>query len=436
MRNLDLRWLLCVITAGTAAPVVAQERFEQEPILYTTAASQDRVAQLQTQLARDTTLLTHGGHSGYLKSLLIRLEIDAASQVLVFSQTSLQLRQISPHRPRAIYYNDDAYVGWVQHGDVIEIAAVDPQLGTVFYTLRQAPDKPPRLVRDRGQCLSCHASARTQSVPGLLMRSVYCDASGRPWFGAGTYTTDHTSDFRKRWGGWYVTGQHGTMRHMGNALSLDREAPTQIDREQGANLTDLETRFPVEPYLRKTSDIVSLMVLAHQTQMHNRITLANHETRQALHYDTVMNKALERPADFISATTRRRIQSAAQQLVRYLLFTDEFPLSAPLKGEAAFQRQFTARALRDRQGRSLRDLDLKTRLFKYPCSYLIYSKSFRDLPPAVKTEVLNQLREALLGEAVAAHLPPDQRQAIASILSETLPGFRPRRAAAASPPDR
>ena len=423
MRNISQLLLLCLVVQWSAAATIAQDDFEREPVNYSKAAVHDRVARLQTQLDQDPSLLKHDSRFGYLQSVLQRLEIDPASQTLVFSQTSFQLRRISPQRPRAIYYNDDVYVGWVQHGDVIEIAAVDSQQGTVFYTLEQEPAEQPRFVRDRGQCMTCHASSRTQTVPGLLVRSVYCDASGRPWFGSGTFTTDHASDFRERWGGWYVSGDHGAMRHMGNVLATNRKAPEQIDREKGANVTDLNSIVKVEPYLRQTSDIVSLMVLEHQTQMQNRITFANFETRQAIHYDGVMNKALERPADYISDTTRRRIKSAAKRLVNYMLFKDEFPLASPVTGDEDYQRQFAARAIRDKQGRSLRDFDLKTRIFKYPCSYLIYSDSFQQLPAAVKQEVLTQLRTALVGESTAAHLTAEQRQSIAAILTETVPEF-------------
>lgn len=423
MRNTLRCLLLCLVGPGAAVTLTAQDDFDREPINYSSAVVHDRVARLQAQLQQDASLLSHDRQHGYLNSLLQRLEIDPASQTLVFSQTSFQLRKISPRRPRAIYFNDDVYVGWVQHGDVIEIAAVDGLQGTVFYTLEQERAAQPRFVRDRGQCMTCHASSRTQTVPGLLVRSVYCDASGRPWFGSGTYTTDHTSDFRQRWGGWYVTGRHGDMRHMGNVLATNRKSPEQIDREKGANVTDLNALLNAQPYLRRTSDIVALMVLEHQTQMQNRITFANFETRQAMHYDGIMNKALDRPADYMSDTTRRRIQSAATRLVDYMLFKDEFPLASPVTGDEGFQQQFAARAVRDQQGRSLRDFDLKTRIFKYPCSYLIYSESFRQLPAAVKNAVWLQLRDALEGDHAVGHLSPEQRQVIVSILTETVPDY-------------
>ena len=71
----------------------------------------------------------------------------------------------------------------------------------------------------------------------------------------------------------------------------------------------------------------------------------------------------------------------------------------------------------------MRDFDLTTRLFKYPCSYMIYSDSFEQLPTPVKTEVLSQLRRALSEEDPAAHLTADERASISAILTETLPDF-------------
>src|SRR5947209_11611205 len=80
---------------------------------------------------------------GYLPSVLKELNVPISSQTLVFSKSSFQLSQISPQMPRAIYFNDDTYVGWVNHGQFIEIATVDPKTGPVFYTLDQDYDPYP-----------------------------------------------------------------------------------------------------------------------------------------------------------------------------------------------------------------------------------------------------------------------------------------------------
>ncbi len=402
----------------------AQMELEQEPINYSTSTPQDAVTKLQARLdGGDLELGFDEGH-GYLASLLEALNIKPSSQVLVHSQTSFQLRKISPRRPRALYFNDESYVGWVQGGDVIEIMATDPHLGQVFYTLDQEQTDRPRILRDRGQCMICHSSSRTKNVPGGLVRSVFVNAGGQPHYGSGTFNIDHSSPFEKRWGGWYVTGTHGDMRHMGNVISKSRLDPENIDREAGANVNDLSDRLNTEPYLTPHSDIVALMVLEHQTQMQNFITAASYENRRAVHHDGVMNSALDRPEDFRSESTQRRIKSAGDKLLRYMLFADEFQLTAPVKGSSQFTEQIQSQGPRDSHGRSLRDFDLKTRMFKYPCSYLIYSPAFDALPSEVKRYVTTTLHDILTGSNQSkefAHLAAEDRKAIFEILTETKP---------------
>ena len=419
---------LFMITLGLAATrggvAYAQLDFEQAPISYYDAELRDPVAQLQQKIDRGEVRLEYSPEHGYLPAVLQALGISPASQMLVFSKTSFQLSKIAPYRPRAVYFNDDSYVGWVQEGDVVEISTVDPHLGGVFYTLLQEEVPAPRFVRDKGQCLACHASSRTQGVPGHLVRSVYVSPSGQPHFGSGTFTTDHGSPFDERWGGWYVTGKHGAMRHMGNLLSKDRDRPEQLDREAGANVEDLAGRVNVNPYLRPTSDLVALMILEHQTQMHNFITLANYTARQAAHQDRIVSEALQRDAGYQSESTQRRIASAGDKLVDYMLFCREFSLQAPVQGSSSFAVDFAACGPRDSQGRSLRDLDLQTRLFKYPCSYLIYSPAFDALPESVKGYVGQRLVHVLTqteNDPKYAHLSPADRQNILEILRDTKP---------------
>jgi hypothetical protein len=415
---------LCVLSICWTSPVISQDQFDSEPIRYSDADTDNPVAQLQQELESGKTLLQYDESNGYLPDLLRQLEIPESSQMLVFSQTSFQLRKISPDRPRAIYFNDDTYIGWVQGGDVIEVSTTDPQKGAIFYSLKQGQVDQPRFVRDQGNCLACHASSRTQGVPGHVVRSVWADKGGSPLYGAGTFTTSQESLFQQRWGGWYVTGTHGSMKHMGNLTAKDRDTAEFEEPESGWNRTSLDDLVNTRPYLKPTSDIVALMVLEHQTQMHNFITLANFETRSAQHYDQLMNKTLGRDPDFQSESAVRRMESAAEKLVRYLLFDDEFPLTDPVKGVSNFTTEFAARGPFDSQQRSLRAFDLQRRLFKYPCSYLIYSKSFAALPAELKQIIFRKLYDVLAAESSDDeydHLSLGDRQAIWEILSETHP---------------
>ncbi|MCA9027227.1 MAG: hypothetical protein KDA86_18610 [Planctomycetaceae bacterium] len=417
--------ILCacaMIVLFTSRESFAQLDFEGEPINYNTAPESNRIAELAARLESGEIELEYDKKHGYLPSLLEALDVPVSSQMLVFSKTSFQLRRISPRRPRALYFNDDVYIGWVQRGDVIEISTADRELGGVFYTLSQEESEQPRFIRDRGQCLTCHASSRTADVPGHFVRSVYADDDGEPLFGFGTFTTDDRSPFVERWGGWYVSGTHGKQRHMGNVMMESYEDEKAFDREAGANVTNLETLLNVSPYLTETSDIVSLMVLEHQSQTHNQITRTAFETRSALHYDSVMNKALDREADYRSDTTTRRIDSVADKLIDRLLFVGEFPLEAPVEGTSGFANDFVSRGPFDSQGRSLRELDLTHRLMKYPCSYLIYSQSFDGLPDVAKEVIYRRLHQILTGadnDERYAHLTPAIRKSILQILRET-----------------
>jgi hypothetical protein len=188
------------------ATVLADDEFEREPIFYSQSVPNNLISRLQAKLDSGEVTLTHEGDKSYLRSLLQALEVPEASQTLVFSKTSLQMRRISPRTPRAIYFNDDVYVGFCQSGDVLEISAVDAQLGTVFYTMNQDENEKPQFQRRTDNCLVCHSSSRTEGVPGHLVRSLYVDVSGQPMLSAGSRMVDHTTPIEQRWGGWYVTG--------------------------------------------------------------------------------------------------------------------------------------------------------------------------------------------------------------------------------------
>jgi len=415
---------LAGFAGGPSGLALGQTFFEQEPINYHTAPVNDPVARMQKAMARGDVELKFDEKHGFLKSVLRSLDISPSSQMLVFSKTSFQLNRISPSTPRALYFNDDVYIGWVQGGDVIEVSSVDARQGTIFYTLAQKESATPRFTRDRGDCLSCHASSRTKDVPGSFARSVYPSATGLPHFNAGTFRTNHSSPFPERWGGWYVTGTHGAQRHMGNAIASDKNDPEKLDKETHANLNGLGKLVDTSPYLTPHSDIVALMVLEHQADMHNLITRANYDTRRALRDAAVLNEMLDEPADYLSPSIRRRIANAGEKLLKYMLFVDETRLTDTVQGTSAFATQFSSRGPHDSQGRSLRQFDLNRRLFKYPCSYLIYSAAFDGLPNPVKHRVYDRLREVLASKDTDEefqHLSAADRKAISEILLETKP---------------
>lgn len=420
------RLLTTSVLVMAAVGSVAAQDFEHEPINYATATPNNPVTQLQARLDSGDVELKYDAQVGYLKSVLEQLQVPVSSQTLVFSKTSLQRHKITPRTPRAIYFNDDMYVGYCQNGDVVELSAVDPQLGAVFYTMDQEETLKPRFERQVDNCLLCHGSSHTRGVPGHFIRSVYVDSVGFPVLAMGTHRIDHSSPISKRWGGWYVTGTHGEQEHLGNLIVSGKQEREPVNNAAGQNVTDLSVRFKTSAYLSPHSDLIALMVLEHQTEAHNLLTRASFQTREALYSEERLNKELGEPEGHRWESTTTRIKSSCEALVKYLLFSDEAPLTARLQGTSSFADDFSGRGLRDAQGRSLRDFDLNQRLFKYPCSYLIYSAAFDELPNEAKSLVYRRLWDVLSGADQTksfAHLSAADRTAIREILLATKPGL-------------
>ena len=398
---------------------------DHDAIQYASRPVTDAIAKLQQTTSTGELALEFDEQTGYLASVLKALDVSPESQVLVFSKTSFQAPRISPRMPRAIYFNDRVSVAWVRGGDVLEVAAVDPKQGIVFYTLDQEKSARPRFER-RDTCLQCHQSGATLGVPGLMVRSVFPEPSGMPLFQAGSFVTDHRSPFKERWGGWYVTGTHGSQVHMGNAVVRDRDKPDRLETSGTQNVTDLGRHFDTGAYLTPHSDVVALMALEHQTHITNLIIRVGFETRMALYDNAAMNKALGRPEGEMSESANRRINNAVEELLEYMLFTEETHLNDPVRGVSGFSEVFARGVSRDRKGRSLRDLDLKTRLLRYPCSYLIYSDAFEGLHEVARDRVYRRLWEVLTGSGTNAKftkLSPEDRKAILEILLDTKKGL-------------
>ena len=401
---------------------------EHEAIAYTTRPVDDPAARLEKRLASGEIKLAYDDASGFLSSVLRALDVPVESQVLVFSKTSFQAPRIGPRTPRAIYFNDSVTVGWVRGGDVVEVAALDPKQGVLFYTLEQDPAAKPHLER-RDSCLQCHAAGGTLGVPGLVVRSMFPEPSGMPLFHAGSFISDHRSPLEQRWGGWYVTGTHGSAKHMGNAVVRDRSKPDQLEAEGTQNLATLEGKFDTGAYLTPHSDIVALLVLEHQTHMTNLITRVGFETRMAAHGSAALNRALAKPDDELSESATRRINAAVEEMLEYMLFAGEAALGGRVRGTSGFEKTFAASGPRDRKGRSLRDFDLERRIFRHPLSYMIYNEAFDAMPAPARDRLYRRLFDVLTGTDKSpkyAHLTAADRSAIREILVDTkkgLPGY-------------
>jgi hypothetical protein len=344
----------------------------------------DPVTDLQEKIRKKEVRLEFDGERGYLPALLKALNIPVSSQTLVFSKTSFQSEYISPSTPRALYFNDNVYAGWVSGPQVTELISVNSSGSAAFYLVGRGNDGEPVFERSTGHdCSVCHYSQESKTfVPQLSFLSVVPDATGDT---EGSYPipTDDRSPFSERWGGWYVTGTHGSQRHEGNTW---RGASGPGNSQ---NVVDLKGRFDTSIYLSQHSDIVALSVLAHQVEVQNLISLA---------------AAKNPPPDI------------GERLVKALLFSDAAPFTSPIRGTSDFTAEFTARGPKDTKGRSLRDFDLQTKLFRYPLSYMIYSDPFQGLGEPLKAYVAKRIKELLAG--------PD-RAAVLEILHDTkpLPGF-------------
>jgi hypothetical protein len=375
----------------------------------------DAVAGLMKRLESGQAKLDFSSNGwGYLPALLKQLDINTDSQVLVFSKTSIQTAHISPRTPRAIYFNDEVAVGYVQGGDVLEISALDPKLGIVLYSLdNESSDKPQFSRRD--DCLRCHQGPITMGVPGLFVSSIHPRTEDRRDVHGSAFITDHRTPFKERWGGWYVTGTHGAQTHLGNNLELvDPLHPGGPGGPATQNVTLLADFFDTSRYLAPASDIVALLTLEHQARMTNLLIRIGWDARIA---------EQEHKTD---EATRKQLDVEIEEMVGYMLFGDEEPLTAPVAGVSTFAKTFAQRGPRDRKGRSLRDFDLQTRLFRYPLSYMIYTAAFDALPGSVKSRVFDRLFTVLTGadeSQTYAHLSAADRRAIFEVLRETKRGL-------------
>jgi len=398
--------------------------YDDAPIFYRSENISDAVTQLQQNLDAGKTQLVHDDSAhGYLKSVLEQLEVPVSSQTLVFSKTSFQYPKISPRHPRALYFNDDIYVGVVHEGREVEVISFDKNQGAIFFILHEAKAEKPKFERAELDCTQCHIAAGTRGVPGVLVRSVHPGETGTPVPGAKAYITDQNSPLSERWGGWYVTGPLGEKTMANSAAQAGATAKT-------AELKALAEAFDPTAFLAPTSDDVALLVLGHQTQMHNLITLTNYRTRIALHdHSGKEGKDGKAAEGELPEEVRAKFERPAEQLVRYALFAGETNLNSDgekVIASSAFAREFAARGPFDAKGRSLRQFDLSKRTFKYPLSYLVYSDHFDNLPEPAKTYVYRRLLEVLSGEDQSpefAALSAEDRRAILEILLQTKGGL-------------
>ena len=400
-------WAIAVLAGSGQAPISPSALRNHPAVRYQSATPHDPIARLNARLRSGEAALAFEPTTGYLRSVLAALQIPVESQLLVYSKTSFQAHRISPANPRALYFGDTVSVGWVRGGDVLEFAAHDPTLGTVFYTLEQKPGGVPEAVRQQ-VCVQCHTWEATLDVPGVFVGSVVAAADGSV-LSVPAYSIDHRTPFDQRWGGWFVTGSHEFPRHLGNTLVGSGGTIEDSISPATVHVESLEGRFDPTGYVSTRSEVAALLVFEHQARMLNLITRAGWEAR-------------------VGAAAGRPLSTIVNELVDYMLFVDEPPLPGPAR-LSPFSKGFAQRGPFDTRDRSLRELDLRSRVFRYPCSYLIYSDPFDALPDHARAAIYARMWAVLSGamdDERYRRLTAADRRAVVEILRDTksdLPGY-------------
>ncbi|HIG83903.1 MAG TPA: hypothetical protein EYG40_06340 [Verrucomicrobia bacterium] len=402
-------------------PAQSFNEYGQSPHNYWESELEDPMSELLERVRKGEINLDENPGTPLVRRLLEELQISKSSQILVFSRTSLQRGVVSPTNPRAIYFNDEVYLGWMPNGR-IEIASLDSEKGFIFFFQRELSDrKAPLFSRDK-VCIQCHAGSATNFLPGPLGRSVFPDSKGRSLKSVDTFELiGHEVPVHERWGGWYVTRAHQDLNHMGNAIAVKENGKLKLQRKDSSK--GLNEFFNTSNYPVSTSEIESLLVFDHQVRMQFVLIESAYKVRQAI-FDSLKTSSKEN-----SANMSALLKEVTDTMVSELLFKEEFPLGGKIVDTSQagkFVTEFKAKGKTDSRGRSLRDLDLQSRLFKYRCSYMIYSKSFRDFPKILKNSVLNRIKEIMTSESPQLgyeYLEAKEKKAIFDILSGTLAEF-------------
>jgi hypothetical protein len=410
MKRKFLVMLLGLASLSSWGVEPAYDDIDEPPHLYRQSAPRDRFTRFKSEVESGKVTLDQSSEKGFLTSLLKELDIPASSQMLLFSTTSLQLGLITPSNPRALYFNDEIYLGFIPGGR-IEIISVDPDLGAIFYIFDIPKDGRPLRPERSERCMNCHASEDTGFVPGLVVKSVVPGPGGGSLTAYRTAQTGHGIPLEQRFGGWYLTGQRDFTNHWGNLTGrLTAQGMIKNPIEPGK-------LFRYDRYPVASSDLLPQLLHEHQAGFVNRVVEATYRARTYLHagkgqLNTEQAVELDRQAEIIT---------------RYLLFADEAALPAGgVEGDPAFKEDFQRHRRATAAGASLKDLDLRTRLLKHRCSYMIYTSSFTGLPPVMKERVHRRLAAALHVEKPDpqfAYLPATEKRAIRGILQETLAGL-------------
>jgi len=389
--------------------------FKDQVHSYYNTAPKDPFSVLIKKIENGTVTLEYNSNRSYLRSLLRELGISPHSQLLVYSTTSLQLSRISPSNPRAIYFTDDIYLGYVPGGQ-IEIIGIDPQLGAIPYifNLPQPNElKHPIIYRSK-RCMNCHASQDIGGAPGLLIGSVIPGPGGGSIDAFRKKIFGHGVPFNQRFGGWHITGDHPFFNSWANQTGImEKGNILKIPNSPGKY-------FSWNKYLTEKSGIIPHLLLEHQVGFTNRCLTTTYKFRE---FSQKKQDSINQPK------IQKFIEEESNTLLSYLLFQKEVPLPENnIKSDIHFVIDFESKERGKHEEPSLRKLNLKNRLFNLRCSYMIFSNSFSGLPDQIKTNLLKKLHFILTCEhkkipSAYSYLEDTEREEIKIILSKSLQGF-------------
>jgi hypothetical protein len=402
--SLALVVLFTAIASAEEKPVRAID-YKAPPHNYWEREPHDVFSELLKKMASGEVKLDTSEEKSFVRSILAALDVPVSSQLLVYSATSMQSERINARNPRALYFNEDVYVGVVP-GGLVEVISIDPELGGVFHVFDYPrPGVMPRVERAT-KCFNCHATNATQRLPGLIAESVAPLPNGGSYESYRGKEQGHQIPLAIRFGGWHVTSAKPFGPTKEGAYAQTTANGVRIVRIKPGEMSDLGK------HLMATSDILPNLVHEHQLGFDNRIIQAAY-----------LGREMEVKGGALSASDEALLNDKARELVRYVLFADEAKLPpGGIVGNPQFSKDFARNKKAIANGASLKDFDLKTRMFKYRCSYMIYTPQWQKMPSIVKTRIYAGMKAALSGKTRDfAYLPAEERLGIVAILRETLP---------------
>jgi hypothetical protein len=258
------------------------------------------------------------------------------------------------------------------------------------------------------------------------VRSVHPYPDGQVDFSSGTHIISDATPHSERFGGWWVTGKHLALNHEGNAFvrgSGGMDNPLRANRtpeKLPAGMIDLKD------YMAGTSDVVAQLILQHQTVVHNRITAVTYGTTLALADDASIGESLGNKPGELLGSTLSRIRNSSDALLETLFFVDEATFPAPIDGAKRTMLDFVKQGPRDPNQQTLRQLDLRTRLFRYRLSFLVHSLGFKGMPLQARSYCWIRIKAALANtdDRLTAKLDANERKTIHEILQATEQEYR------------